>query len=74
MLDNEKKFEYPINTMTPRKQIKQVEDYLKRTGLKRYQLEDLAGVPRTTIYKFVSGERNISLGTWLKIDRIINRV
>lgn len=46
--------------MTLQEQIRQ---FLARTGLKPYQLADLAKIPRPTAYRFLNGERDITLTT-----------
>jgi len=45
--------------------------YLKKTGLKIYQLEDMAKVPRAVIYRYLRGERSISLKSFEKIWKIV---
>jgi hypothetical protein len=41
----------------------QILKYLHDTGLKTYELEDRAGVPRATIYRYLSGKRGLMLST-----------
>ena len=41
--------------------------YLDRTGLKAYELSDLAGIPRSTIYRLLKNQRTITLTTAEKI-------
>lgn len=52
---------------------KTIMKYLKRTGLKPYQLADMAGVPRPTIYRYLKGEREIMLSTAEKLTRIVGK-
>ncbi|GAF78827.1 unnamed protein product [marine sediment metagenome] len=53
---------------------REAEAYLKRTGLKRYELADLARVGRQTVYDLLADRRRLFLDTLLKIDGVINRV
>lgn len=46
-------------------------DYLKSTGKKPYELADKAGVPRTSIYRFLNGERGLLLDTAEKIKKLL---
>jgi antitoxin component HigA of HigAB toxin-antitoxin module len=62
-----------LKFMAQRKHIKQVREYLDRTGLKPYELEQLAGVSRGLVYDFLADRRKIKLESWLKLERIINR-
>jgi len=50
-----------------------IKTYLKRKKLKRYELADLAGIPRTCVYRYLSGERGLNLDTAEKIQRVIDR-
>ncbi len=49
----------------------EIENYLDRTGLKAYQLADLADVTRSSIYRYLKGEQDLVLATAEKIKRII---
>jgi plasmid maintenance system antidote protein VapI len=51
----------------------QIIDYLEKTGLKPYQLADLAKVPRPTVYRFIKGEREMYASTIDKLMKIINK-
>ena len=42
-------------------------DALKNSGLSTYKLEDLTGVPQAVIYRFISGQRSITLPTASRI-------
>ena len=42
---------------------KQISKYLKKTGLKIYELEDAAGLPRATLYRYLNGKRGLLLST-----------
>ena len=46
--------------------------YLDRTGLKAYELSDLAGIPRSTIYRLLKNQRTITLTTAEKISRAMS--
>ena len=52
---------------------REAESYLKKTGLKRYELADLAGVARQSVYDLLANRRKFYLDTLLKIDSVINR-
>lgn len=52
---------------------KKIEAYMKRTGLKPYQIADLSKVPRVSIYRFLSGSRDLKLAQWRSVSRIIDR-
>jgi len=41
--------------------------YLTDKGIKTYELEDAVGVPRATIYRYLSGKRDLLLSTALTI-------
>lgn len=47
--------------------------YMKRTGLKAYQLADLAKVPRVSLYRFLSGKHDLRLSQWRSVEKIIVR-
>ena len=47
--------------------------YMKRTGLKTYQVADLARVPRVSLYRFLSGKKDLRLSQWRSVEKIINR-
>ncbi len=42
-------------------------DALKNSGLSTYKLEDLSGVPQAVIYRFISGQRSVTLPTASKL-------
>ena len=48
--------------------------YAKKTGIKIYQLADLAQMPRTSLYRWVKGNGDIKLSQWERLDKIINRI
>jgi len=50
------------------------EAFLGKTGLKIYQLADLAKVPRTTLYRWVKGWNDIKLSQWEKLEKVITRL
>lgn len=50
-----------------------VETYLQQTGLKLYQLADLARVPRKSMYRFMSGDQDLKLGQWKRLEKLIDR-
>ena len=45
--------------------------FMKRQKIRAYQLEDMAGVSRATIYRYLKGERGMSLLTAEKILKIV---
>ena len=45
--------------------------YLKRHQLQKYQLEDICGVARGTIYLYLAGKRGMTLRTAEKINAIV---
>lgn len=47
--------------------------YMKRTGLKAYQVADLAKVPRVAIYRFLAGSKDLKLKQWRSVARLIHR-
>jgi plasmid maintenance system antidote protein VapI len=51
----------------------EVTNYLKRSGLKKYQLADLAGIPRSSLYRWLNGQTVINLTTWMKLKRVLDR-
>jgi len=55
--------------MQPRTLVKQ---YLERANLKAYHLAQNAGIPTSTLYKWLKGEANLTLDQWLKLERFIN--
>lgn len=52
---------------------KMIEAYMKRTGLKAYQIADLARVPRVSVYRFLSGKKDLKLSQWRSVERLIVR-
>lgn len=52
---------------------KQLENYIKITGLRPYQIADLAKVPRVALYRFLSGTRDLKLAQWHNVERLINK-
>ncbi len=52
---------------------KMIEAYMRRTGLKAYQVADLAKIPRVTIYRFLSGNKDLRLAQWRSVERLIDR-
>jgi plasmid maintenance system antidote protein VapI len=52
---------------------KMIEAYLRKTGLKAYQLADLVKVPRVSIYRFLSGSKDLKLAQWRSVERLITR-
>jgi plasmid maintenance system antidote protein VapI len=52
---------------------KDMEKYLKKTGLKPYQLADLAKVNRSIVYRYLNGQRDLMLGTAEKIRKVIGK-
>jgi len=51
----------------------QIVEYLRKTGLKAYHLADLAKISRPSIYKFLNGQMDLKLKTWVKIEKVINK-
>lgn len=51
---------------------KQIAKYLQNNGLKPYELEDRIGIPRATIYRYLSGQRGMMLATAQKIQEYIS--
>lgn len=51
----------------------EIEKYLKKTGLKAYQLADLAKVERSIIYRYLAGQRDMMLKNATKIQKIIGK-
>jgi predicted transcriptional regulator len=47
--------------------------YMKKTGLKAYQVADLARVPRVSLYRFLSGAKDLKLAQWHSVEKIIVR-
>ena len=47
--------------------------HMKKTGLKAYQIADLARVPRVSIYRFLSGSKDLKLAQWRSVEKIIVR-
>ena len=45
--------------------------YLKRQKMRPYQLEDIAGVSRATIYRYLKGERGMHIDSAEKILKIV---
>ena len=52
---------------------RQIMAYMKKTGLKAYQIADLARVPRVSIYRFLSGSKDLKLAQWRSVEKIIVR-
>jgi predicted transcriptional regulator len=52
---------------------RKIEAYMKRTGLKAYQVADLCSIPRVSIYRFLSGSRDLKLAQWRSVSRLIDR-
>ncbi len=50
-----------------------IEAYMRRTGLKAYQVADLARVPRVTLYRFLSGSKDMRLSQWRSVEKLIQR-
>jgi len=50
----------------------QIEQYLRRAKKRPYILADEAGVPRSSIYRYLNNERGLNLSTAEKIRRIID--
>jgi predicted transcriptional regulator len=50
-----------------------IEAYMRRTGLKAYQVADLARVPRVSIYRFLSGSKDLKLSQWRNVEKIVTR-
>jgi len=65
-----KETEPKTKTTEPKKMI---EAYMRRTGLKAYQVADLAKVPRVTIYRFLSGNKDLRLSQWRSVEKLITR-
>ena len=72
LLDKSGKISY-IPTMKETEPKKKIEAYMKRTGLKAYQIADLAKIPRVSIYRFLSGSRDLKLSQWRSVLRLIDR-
>lgn len=51
----------------------EIEKHLERTGKRIYHLADEAGVPRTSVYRFLNGERDLLLETAKKIEAAIRK-
>lgn len=49
-----------------------ITNFLLATGQKPYQLADTAGVPRTSVYRFLRGDRSISLETAERIQAVMD--
>jgi len=64
---------YYIPAMKETEPKKKIEAYMKRTGLKAYQIADLAKIPRVSIYRFLSGSRDLKLSQWRSVLRLIDR-
>jgi len=45
--------------------------FLKVTGLKKYQLAELANISNPSLTRYLRGERDIRLETWDKINKAI---
>ena len=45
--------------------------FMKRQKVKAYQLEDMAGVSRATIYRYLKGERGMHIDSAEKILKIV---
>jgi antitoxin component HigA of HigAB toxin-antitoxin module len=52
---------------------KMIEAYMKRTGLKAYQLADLSRVPRVSVYRFLAGKKDLKLEQWRRLERLVAR-
>ena len=63
-------YSLPMKDTDPKRMIMA---YMKRTGLKTYQVADLAQVPRVSLYRFLSGKKDLRLAQWRSVERIINR-
>lgn len=51
---------------------KQVRQYCAWKGIKPYQLADMAGVSRPTIYRLLNGACLINLSSWRKIKKVMD--
>ena len=51
----------------------QIQNYLDRTGIKAYQLADLAKVTRSSLYRFLNGKQDLVLKNAEKIKKIISK-
>jgi len=49
----------------------EIKRYLERTGLKPYQLADLANITRSSLYRYLNGESDIFLSIAEKIKKVI---
>ncbi|MCK5605981.1 helix-turn-helix domain-containing protein [Candidatus Pacearchaeota archaeon] len=49
----------------------EIHDYLDRSGIKPYELADKAGISRTSLYRFLKGERGLLLDTAEKIRKLL---
>jgi len=47
--------------------------YLDKTGIKAYQLADLAKVTRSSLYRYLNGKQDLVLSNAEKIRKIINK-
>ena len=52
---------------------KQIEDYMRLTGLRAYQVADLAKVPRVSIYRYLKGKRDLKLSQWHSVEKLISK-
>jgi len=52
----------------------QIKEYLEKSKTRPYQLAKIAGVPATSIYRFLKGERGLNLDTAEKIKKIIENL
>lgn len=51
----------------------EIKRYLEHTGLKPYQLADLAGITRSSLYRFLNDEQDLYLAIAEKIRKVITR-
>ena len=49
----------------------EIKRYLERTGLKPYQLADLANITRSSLYRYLNNEQDIFLSIAEKIKKVI---
>lgn len=50
-----------------------INDYMRATGLKAYQLAGFAGITPQSLYFYLQGKRDIMMSTWAKLQRYMEQ-
>lgn len=51
----------------------EIRSYLTKSGLKLYQLAELARVPSKSLYRFMKYDGDLKLEYWRKIEKLISK-